>query len=143
MNINKMKRSEFEALPHRKWNQEVVCNSLIILPLRRMHDSGYRCMDFVAIVGENPVCLLSGCSDVIHLDGVGGYGYKWMEKYNAVPNSILPSGWSVDCLAKSGLFRIWPSSGKILCASSLSSFEIYALDKDDPHQLFDPSNLEI
>jgi len=134
MNVNEMTRKDFESLPHRNWDKDVICNSLIVLPMRRMHDSGYRCMDFVAVVENEAICLLSGCSDVIHVDGIGGYGDDWLKKYGTVPSKIAPSGWSIDCLPKSGLLRMWPSSGKILCGSALSSFEMYALSKDDLRQ---------
>lgn len=129
MNINSMTRKDFEALPYRKsWNEPIICASLVIFPTRRKHDSGYRCMDFIAIDENNePICKLSGCSDVLHFDGIGGYGHNWLEKYHSVPKQIPPSGWSMDCLTKSGLLRIWPNTERIYCGVALSSFEIYAL----------------
>ena len=131
MNINEMTRKEFEALPNKEWNELIEFNSLIILPgrTRDKHESGYRCMSFVAVAEKGPQCLLSGCSDVIHIDGIGGYGENWFKKYGTVPQTIPPSGWSIDCLQKSGLLHIWPGSGKMTCGPSLSSFEIYALCK--------------
>lgn len=95
--------------------------------LSHLHDSGYRRLDFVAIKGGESICRLSGCSDVIHLDGIGGYGHDWVKKYRGVPTLIPPSGWNMDCLAKSGLLRLWPDSNRMLCSSALSSFEIFAL----------------
>ena len=130
MNINKMTRKEFESLPLKdRWDEYIECNSLIILPTRRKHDSGFRCMDFIAVKDNTPICRLSGCSDVIHLDGIGGYGFNWAKKYSSVPSLIPPSGWSIDCLSTSGLLRIWPNSGKMITGASLSSFEIYVLQK--------------
>lgn len=128
--INQMSRKEFEKLPHRKWNEIIICDSIIVLSTRRIHESNYRCMDFVAVKDNKPVCLLSGCSDVIHVDGIGGYGDNWREKYKTIPRFIPPSGWSIDCLKKSGLFRMWPSSNKIKCGYALSSFEIFAEHED-------------
>jgi len=133
VDIEKMSRREFESLPHRKWDEEIDCDSIIILPSRRLHDSGYRCMDFVAVKDNEPFCLLSDCSDVIHVDGIGGYGiggygYHWLGKYKTVPNTALPSGWSIDCLPKSGLLRMWPSTGRIKCGIGLASFEVFALE---------------
>ena len=161
MKVGEMKRKDFESLPHRKWDKEVICNSIIILPseikkidlikykllkflsnklpniikapeyydIRGMHDSGYRCMDFVAVNNKNePICLLSGCSDVMHFDGIGGYGDDWARKYKGVPKLIPPSGWNIDCLSKSGLLRIFCDK-KIKCSSALSSFEFYAINE--------------
>jgi hypothetical protein len=96
-----------------------------------MHESGYRLMDFVAVKGGEPVCLLSGCSDVIHFDGIGGFGYGWLEKHNGIPKLIPPSGWNIDCLPKSGLLSIWTRNGRILCGPALSSFEIFTLEDDE------------
>jgi hypothetical protein len=40
-------RKEFEQLPIRKWQEEIAeFDSLIILPTKKIHDSGCRCMDF-------------------------------------------------------------------------------------------------
>lgn len=131
MNINDMKRKDFEALPLRKWDEETECDSIVILPgnSKDIHDSGYRCMTFVAVKNTEAVCRLTDSSDVLHLDGIGGYGYRWLEKYGMVPTQIPPSGWTMDCMPKNGLLRIWPNSGRILCGNGLSSFQVFALDK--------------
>jgi len=96
-----------------------------------VHDSGYRCMDFIAVKDNVPICRLSGYSDVIHIDGIGGYGYCWTKKYRTVPKVVPPSGWNMDCLLNSGLLRIWPSGKEIICGIALSSFEIYAVEKGE------------
>jgi hypothetical protein len=119
-------RKEFEAVPYRDdWGVEVICDSLVILPSRRLHDSGYRAMDFIAIKGGKPLCRLSGCSDVIHINGIGGHGHRWLERYGTVPKLVPAHGWSIDCLPKSGLLHIFCDK-KIICGSALSSFEIFA-----------------
>lgn len=92
-----------------------------------LHDSGYRCMDFVAVKNNKPLCLLSGCSDVIHIDGIGGYGKDWLKKYGTVPTTIPPSNWSIDCLPKSGLLRLF--AREITCGGALSSLEVYTTTK--------------
>ncbi len=133
MEINNMTRKQFNAIPYRKkWNEDVVCDSIVILPgySREIHDSGYRSMDFVAVKGGEPICRLSGCSDVIHVDGIGGYGFDWVKRYGGVPKLVFPSSWSIDCLPKSGLLRMF-CNGKIVCSASLSSFEIYRKENTD------------
>jgi len=96
-NINKMTRKEFESLPRGKWDQEIEFDSMIILPgkAKDLHDSGYRLMDFVAVKGTKPACLLSGCSDAIHIDGIGGFGDNWLKKYGRWPDTIPVGGWSI------------------------------------------------
>ena len=125
-NVNKMTRKQFEELPEReKWNDVVICDSIVMIPgkSRPLHDSGYRCIDFVAVKDDVPICRLSGCSDVVHIDGIGGYGFDWLNKYRKVPSLVEPSGWNIDCLPKSGLFRMW-CNGEIACGPGMSSFEI-------------------
>lgn len=124
--INEWTLEELKALPHRKWDGDIgQFDSLVIIPTDQLHDSDYRCMDFVAVVGGEPKCLLSGCSDVIHVNGIGGYGDNWLEKYGTVPKLIAPIGWSIDCLKTSGLLRLF-SGKKLTCGDALSSFEIYS-----------------
>ena len=124
--IKEMTRKEFEAIPHHDFDKDLgTFASLVILPLRTMHDSGYRCMDFVAVnVNDEPICRLSGCSDIIHIDGIGGYGYRWIRK-GGVPEMIPPKGWSIDCLPKSGLLRIFANNG-LIQGGPFSSFELWA-----------------
>lgn len=112
--FNEWTRKQLEALPSReKWDKLIECNSVIILPTRKIHDSNFRCMDFVAVKDNIPICRLSGCSDVIHLDGISG---------NLLTGKV-PHPWSIDCLKKSGLLRLF--TGQILIAGpSLSSFEL-------------------
>lgn len=105
------------------WRKPVECTEIVILPARYsllgvvkykireflakvfglrkpeiyeipyLHDSGYWLMDVVAVVNGEPLCRASGCSDVIHLDGIGGFGLNW-HKRGGVPDSVPPSGWS-------------------------------------------------
>jgi len=86
-------------------------------------------MDYVAVVDGKAVCRISGCSDVLHIEGIGGYGYRWLERHRDVPRFVPVAGWSFDCLLGSGLLRLWPSSRKqLIYGCSLSSFEIYSSD---------------
>ena len=127
-----MTRKEFDALPHRKWDEDIgLFDSLVVLPgkARDLHDSGYRCMDFVAVKNGKPICRLSGGSDVIHIEGIGGLGKNWLSKYNTVPSMVPPSRWSIDCLPKSGLLQFFGHPNKISCGAALSSFEIYSVEE--------------
>ena len=127
-----MTLEEFEALPYREggWDSEVECSGIVILPCKELHDSGYRCMDFVAVSKGEPICRLSGCSDVIHVDGIGGYGHDWLEEHGHCPSLVPPSSWSIDCLPKSGLLHMWPASHKMIAGHAFSSFEIFAQPRD-------------
>lgn len=127
--ISDWTRKEFDATPEREWNADIgEFDSLIILPTKRIHDSGFRCMDFIAVLDDKPIAKLSGCSDVIHIDGIGGYGYKWLERYGTIPQSIKPIAWNIDCLKKSGLLRLF-TGGKLTAGAALSSFEIFGVPR--------------
>jgi hypothetical protein len=124
-NINLWTRKEFEALPCRGWNEDIgEFDSLIILPKRNIHDSGFRCLDFIAVKDNVPFIRLSGCSDVIHIDGIGGMGKNWLKRYGKIPDAVPPSNWSIDCLKTSGLLRMF-THRKLLAGEALSSFEIF------------------
>lgn len=163
MNAGNMTRKQFFKLPLKKWDEEIRCNTLVIIPheisridalsymLRKllnrcapilfkepevyeisgMHDSGYRLISYVLCKDEEPFCITPG-GDVLHIDGIGGFGYKWFENYHCVPATVPVAGWTIDCLPQSGLFRLWCSED-ILVGRSLSSQEIFRIeeDKDD------------
>lgn len=126
-----MTRKQFEVIPHReKWNEHVTCDSIVILPTKRMHDSGYRAMDFVAIKDMKPLCRVAGHSDVIHIEGIGGGGYK--KEYSEL---VERKSWSIDCLKKSGLLRMWVNGCDLICGSSLSSFEIWSVKTEEKSKI--------
>ena len=126
MTIDKMTRKDFDAVPYRDdWRKPVMCESIVILPGRRgdMHDSGYRCMDFVAVdKAYEPICRLSNCSDVLNIDGIGGTG----EPGRGFPEMVKARGWSIDCLEKSGLLHLFVH-GLVKCDAALSAFQVYAV----------------
>lgn len=79
MNVFDMTKEDFEKVPERGgWSKDIgEFSSLVIIPLNYAHDSGWMCMNFVAVNKDGePICRLSGCSDVLNLDGIGGYGYR-------------------------------------------------------------------
>ena len=125
MKVSNMTRKQFDQLPQAEYGKEMDFAALVIMPTRRMHDSGYRCMDFAAVdIYDEAICRISGCSDVLHLDGIGGYGHRWTR----IPTSVPVSGWTFDCLPKSGLLRLFvmKPGGIHWDGLSLSSLEIFA-----------------
>lgn len=130
MAIEDLKKEDFENLPHRKWDEEIICDSIVIIPMDYVHDSGFLCMDVIAIIDEKPVFRCSGCSDVIHIDGIGGYGlsiYDSVECMKRIKSRMKPvTAWSIDFLP-CGYMRLF-HSGKIKIAPALSSLEIFAVD---------------
>ena len=131
MRVDKMSKYDFKNVRVRNWNEEIgEFDSLVIIPgnARDLHDSGYRHITYCLCKDNEPICLTSGCSDVIHLDGIGGYGLDWVTKYGHIPQNIPPSGWSMDCLPKTGYLRLWGNSS-LTSGIDLSSFEVYTTGK--------------
>lgn len=127
MNIFYMTKEDFEKVPERDgWSKDIgEFYSLVIIPMDYAHDSGWMCMDFVAVDKENePICKLSGCSDVLNLDGIGGYGRYRDWRNGELPKFIKPKGWSIDCLP-CGYLRLFGRS-TLTAGPALSNFEIYA-----------------
>ena len=124
MNVFDMTKEDFEKVLIRDGYSEDIgeFSSLVIIPMGYAHDSGWMCMDFVAVTKEGePICKLSGCSDVLNLDGIGGYG-NW--RGGKLPSCIDPKGWSIDCLP-CGYLRLF-SRSTMTAGPALSNFEIYA-----------------
>jgi hypothetical protein len=69
-----------------------------------------------------PVVRMSGCSDVINIDGMGGYGQ--LNLNGELPRFRPIQAWSIDCLPKSGYLRLF-CRGQIVVGHDLSSFEIF------------------
>lgn len=116
MDINNMSLKDFKNLPYKKDNKIIgKFDAIVILPTRKKHDSGYGCMEFVIVKNNIPLFRISGISDVIHIDGIGG-----------MKNIGFPA-WSMDLLFKSKLIRLWNSKGNLFCNEiPLSSFEVYS-----------------
>ena len=124
MNVFDMTKEDFDKVPKRGGFLKDIgkFSALVIIPQDYARDSGWMCMDFVAVSKEGePICRLSGCSDVLHIDGIGGYG-KW--RGGELPNRIAPKGWCIDCLP-CGYLRLF-SRSTMTAGAALSNFEIYA-----------------
>ena len=121
MRIFDMKKEDFESLPHRSSFDDDIgeFDSLVIIPTGKAHDSGWICMDFVACKNGEPICKLSGCSDVLNIDGIGGYGI-WQGE---LPRYVVPKEWSIDCLP-CGYLRLF-GSHTLKAGAALSNFAIY------------------
>ena len=130
INVMKSSASDFRKLPHRNFDEPITgIESIVVVPVLKkdgLHDSGFRCMDFAAVHKGNAYCLLSGCSDVLHIGGISGFNDQHWRK---IPDLVTPVAWSIDCLPSSGLLHIFCRSkiGNKIAVEDfpLSSFEIY------------------
>lgn len=125
MNILDMKKSDFKSLPRFDWekynNKEIKFDSLIIIPTTHKHDSGYKCMEYCAVKNGEPIGIFGGYSDVMHLDGIGGYGKPFSTEFNH-------KAWNIDCLP-CGYLHLWCSGYRLVASGCLSDFELYTEKK--------------
>lgn len=129
-NFMKAPQKYYRSLPRyeMKLGEEVKCRTIIILPTRRIHSSGYACMEFVLIgLDGKPLGRIGGGTDVVHIDGIGGVG--WRFHMGKVRDITKVGGWSIDCLP-CGLLQLWASEGTLV-TYPMSSFEILALPKEE------------
>lgn len=89
MDINEMTRKQFEELPYLDGVEKVDVDSIVLLPSKKHHSSGFNCYEVVAC---NKWRAIGKCyrydTFSIYMDG----------KYNRV---------GIDCLRGSGLIRIF------------------------------------
>ena len=132
MDYYSMKKSDFKDLPlyqDCEYNEDEKYTSLIILPTMKKHDSGYRIMNFALCKGSEPVCRIEGCADVIHLDGIGGYG-----PIGSAYTKADPSGWTIDCIP-CGYLRVFANDSLTIDKWFGSDFSIYCEDKQRKENL--------
>ena len=92
-------------------------NEIVIVPTRKKHDSGYLCMKFILAYHGEIVGVVSGWSDVVHINGIGGYGEKWFGLRQTMPRV----DWEIDCLPKSGCLRLFSSKDCVVRDSFIGS----------------------
>ena len=128
-NLNDYTREEFLAMPN-SGNPNWKFNQIIIVPTGELHDSGFQMMKFILLKDREFVMACSGWSDVMHINGIGGYGRYGTKEYEegVTKQRVRRIGWSIDCLAKSGCIRLFTSDAycKIEDAFICSDFVFYA-----------------
>ena len=122
MNINSTKE-EFENLNYFKPIEEF--NGIVIIPTNKLHESGFGCMKFALLNHSEVVGCVGGGSDVIHLNGIGGYGKYNMDFDKALKtNMVKRIDWSIDCLSN-GLLRLFCSRKLEIEDFICSDFNLY------------------
>ena len=124
------KEHAFRSLPIISRDHEKVLGEfaeVVLLPgkagEKHLHDSGYRCIELVPIRDGKPLGRIASWGhDVVHLDGVGGYG-EYMEVGHHP--MVEPKPWNIDCLPGSGLFRLFSWNRKFHFGTLLSSVDLY------------------
>ena len=99
MKVTEMHRKDFDNVPAPQFDYiSEPFYSLVIISTNKIHSSGYRIMHFVAVdkTGE-PLFKISGGSDVVDIDGIGGLGdLSNLEVFQTFV--LLKDGRSIACL---------------------------------------------
>jgi len=143
MNVVEMSKQDFAAVPYMDlmdyWktlpqNGRIEFSSFVIIPVENedgtidLHDSGYGCMEFCLVDNDNnPICRIGGGTDVVNIDGIGGYGADWLSE-GRVPRLVQVHGWSIDLLP-CGYLRMFARGVLFLRDGFVgSNFEVFAED---------------
>ena len=100
--IDQYTREEFLAMEN--FNPSGPFSAFVIVPTDEIHDSGWRCMKFILLYQGEIVGVVSGWSDVVHINGIGGYGKNYGDLVSGMVKRV---GWSIDCLPVSGCIRLF------------------------------------
>ena len=116
---------EMEYMPIK----EKTFSSVIIVPMTEVHDSGYRCMKYILLRWDGDchevVGVIGGGSDMIHINGIGGYGKDW--ERGIATGTVERVDWSMDCLCESKCVRLFASSRDLETRDWCGSdFEVFA-----------------
>ena len=120
IDIMQMTKEDFQKVPSVELPQTF--DSFVIVPTGELHDSGWSCMKFVLLDKlRNVIGSIGGYSDVIHIDGIGGYGRRWSDR---VPMAVPPKSWTIDCLP-CGYLRVFARDTLSTNDWFGSDFEVY------------------
>ena len=115
---------KISILPHA--TEGTIVDSILIIPTGELHESGFGIMHMFGIVDNDIKYFIDRGTDVIHLDGISGYGiYPTDWKENLELQKSPNSRWHIDCLP-CGLLRIY-CNGRIKIGGGFSDFEIYGV----------------
>ena len=99
--IMKMTKKDFLNLDN-FYNGEKF-NAIVIVPTNYKHDSNFQCMKYILLKNWKIVGVIGGGSDVIHINGIGGFGKNPDYKNQFVKRHDL----RIDCLPKSKCLRLF------------------------------------
>ena len=114
-------KEEFEKLEFFEPKKEF--RGCVIIPMNYKHESGFTCMKFALTNSDEVVGCVGGHCDVIHLNGIGGYGKNFTESLRTRKVDIVD--WTLDCLPN-GLMRIFCSKDLSIDDIICSDFQLYA-----------------
>lgn len=61
--------AQLDDIPRRKWDEEIKAVIVYVFPNKTMHDSGFMCMDFVALLQDGSKVRFGGGCDSVFFVG--------------------------------------------------------------------------
>ena len=105
--ISQMTRLDFEALPEFPANTTIICSSIVGVPTRKIHESGFRIINIVPCTKDGPLGIIRRNIDSIEFKD---------DKHIA--------NWEMDVLPVSGLVRMWPNANMAINNEGTSTLHI-------------------
>lgn len=93
-------------------------NAFVIVPMNYKHGSGFQCMKYILLDKFEIVGVIGGGSDVIHFNGIGGYGKNPDYTKKTIPIHDL----RIDCLPKSKCLRVFTGFDDYMELDELSRY---------------------
>lgn len=101
-NIKDMTKKELMELENISPKDETF-TGIVIVPMNSKHGSGFQCMKYVLLNGWEIVGVIGGFSDVVHINGIGGYG----KHPDYITKMVKAHDLRIDCLPKSKCLRLF------------------------------------
>ena len=97
---------------------------IVIVPMNYKHDSGFQCMKYILLNHWDIVGVVGGGSDVMHINGIGGYG----KEPNYITRMVKAHDLRIDCLPKSKCLRLFSDDEMelwdLFCGSDFSFYYV-------------------
>lgn len=122
IDVLRAKKSEFAGLPRIEFDSKNTFyefDSIVIIPRRKKHESGWACMEYAAFDGNECIGVFGGRSDVLHLNGIAGSGLGG----EFLPETMPRLAWRIDCLP-CGYIHLWCDK-RLVATGCLSDFQLY------------------
>lgn len=120
-----------ELLQIENFKTELPYNAFVIVPTGKMHDGsiiGWMDMKIILLDCLTIVGAISGHSDVINLNGIGGYGLDFEKTADTGKTDRI--SWNIDILGKSGCVRVFCDTHYLeIDPLVLSNLEIFVKTK--------------
>ena len=121
-NIKEMTKRELMEL--KNFMPKKNFTGIVIVPMDYKHDSGFQCMKYILLNHWDIVGVVGGGSDVMHINGIGGYGKEPNYKTRMVKAHDL----RIDCLPKSKCLRLFSDDEMelwdLFCGSDFSFYYV-------------------